>query len=318
MKLLIIFAILSIIIDSPVAANDTMASLDGSGIRFEKSQDISVESEDLYISPTKIKVAYVFINESNERILATMAFPLPRLITEIDLENIPIQIPKQSENFVDFSVRANGELVEYKVLNKAFCEGKDITARLNALSIPISPLAENHQSAINHLSSEIKDDLLKDDCLFPMDMDGKVLSRWETQTIFYWQQLFPPGEKVKIEHQYIPVVGGNYGDAESLLRQNRVSHCIDKYTEKGIYKMANSEDSLTYAWKLAYLLTPAANWKGPVKDFRLTLDKADPENIISVCFDGFKKTSPTTFSAQYINFEPDKDLEMLIISKKPL
>ena len=62
-----------------------------------------------------------------------------------------------------------------------------------------------------------------------------------------------------------------------------------------------------------YVLKSGANWKGPIKDFRLVVEKDKPENFVSFCMDGVKKISPTRFEVRKANFEPANDLSILIV-----
>ena len=65
---------------------------------------------------------------------------------------------------------------------------------------------------------------------------------------------------------------------------------------------------------LGYVLSSGANWKGPIKDFRLVVDKGAPDKLISFCMSGVKKISPTQFEVKKKNFEPKNDLNILIVN----
>ena len=60
------------------------------------------------------------------------------------------------------------------------------------------------------------------------------------------------------------------------------------------------------------MLKSGANWKGPIKDFRLVLDKDKPGNLLSFCMTGVKKISPTRFEVRKTDFEPNQDIRILI------
>jgi hypothetical protein len=66
-----------------------------------------------------------------------------------------------------------------------------------------------------------------------------------------------------------------------------------------------------------YILKTAANWKGPIKKFRLTLVKASPKDRISVCIADTRRVSPTTFEVVRENFVPTEDLKVLFIPGPP-
>jgi len=94
--------------------------------------------------------------------------------------------------------------------------------------------------------------------------------------------------------------------------------CLDqsarKAIEKKILKKADKIDQSTYFHFVSYILTTANNWKKPIKDFYLILEK--PENaIMSLCFSHkLIKTSPTRFESHIEDFVPKKDLKIYFIS----
>ena len=47
--------------------------------------------------------------------------------------------------------------------------------------------------------------------------------------------------------------------------------------------------------------------------FRLVVDKGKPDNLVSFCMDGVRKISPTQFEVRKTNFEPRRDLPVLIV-----
>ena len=69
--------------------------------------------------------------------------------------------------------------------------------------------------------------------------------------------------------------------------------------------------------RIAYVLTTGANWSGPIGDFRLTVDKGEPDSLVSFCADGVKKIAPTVFEVRHANFTPTRDLDVLILYRPP-
>ena len=65
--------------------------------------------------------------------------------------------------------------------------------------------------------------------------------------------------------------------------------------------------------RIEYLLTPAANWATPIGTFHLTVDKGDPNAIVSFCGTGVTRTSPTTFELTETDFYPTQELDILIV-----
>ena len=73
----------------PTAAfpNDSAAELSIGGLRFTRTNEITIDSEELRLSIDRVDVRYQFTNTSGKPVTLTVAFPLP----DIDLaeaENI--------------------------------------------------------------------------------------------------------------------------------------------------------------------------------------------------------------------------------------
>lgn len=47
---------------------------------------------------------------------------------------------------------------------------------------------------------------------------------------------------------------------------------------------------------VSYILMTANNWQGAIIDFKFTVKKQNPKDVVSLCFDGeLKKTDQLTF-----------------------
>ena len=72
----------------------------------------------------------------------------------------------------------------------------------------------------------------------------------------------------------------------------------------------------TESW-ISYIWSTGANWGGPIGKFHLTIDKGDPKNLVSFCWDGkVTKTGPTTFEMEATDWYPPygRELEILILN----
>ena len=70
---------------TPSRADDSTAALKAGGLVLEKTDKIALVSEDLYLSPTAVKVAYRFRNVTNADIETTVAFAMPDVSRLVDL-----------------------------------------------------------------------------------------------------------------------------------------------------------------------------------------------------------------------------------------
>lgn len=99
--------------------------------------------------------------------------------------------------------------------------------------------------------------------------------------------------------------------------------CVDQAFLRGYdrkrYRADGSvnDDVLPQENWIEYLLSPGANWRGPIGRFRLTVDKGYPDRLVSLCMDGMKKISPTRFEVVKTDYEPDRDLDVLFVALIP-
>jgi hypothetical protein len=134
-----------------------------------------------------------------------------------------------------------------------------------------------------------------------------------------------------LEQSYQPVTGETFFSEMELAppEKGEMSYaqnfCFDAGTraeiekQLAVSKKANHQDgALLLAFTTDYVLTTGNNWKGPIGHFHLTLDKAKPDNVLSLCWDGdLRKTGATTFEATRENFSPGRDIHLLVLQQHP-
>lgn len=310
----------------PASANDSTAALGAGGITLTETNDIRMATEDLFISRRVVRVAYTFVNDTDKPITTRVAFPLPEAnLEELSESDVGWQT-EDLKNVVDFRLKVGGKKVAPVLEEKAILKGKDVTAQLKKLGLPIVPRAFVVSDAIKRLPKAAQDELKRDGLA---DIDGDwAMPKWTVKNTYHWEQTFPPRKTLAVTHEYKPVVGGSFlpssfvFDKPAPVQADEFykTFCVDDGTlaalgkrmkaaqkKQGEYAMLNSS-------YVDYLLTTGKNWKGPIGRFKLTIDKDKSDNIISLCFDGIRKTGATRFTAERIDFEPEKDLSVLIVS----
>ncbi|WP_246765241.1 DUF4424 domain-containing protein [Aminobacter sp. SR38] len=313
---------------APASANDTTAQLGAGGLIIGRSDQIAMESEDLFISPEKVTVDYVFRNNSDKDVETLVAFPMP------DIEGSPyanVDIPVDaSDNFLGFSVSIDGQEVKPELQHSAFAVGLDIGKELDANGVPYFPFGDATLKALEKLSSEVAADWQNRGLIALNEYDdgsGMKSVReplWQLHSAYWWRASFPAGKPVKVAHSYKPSVGGTAGVSfytdgkfQGQYDGYKRKYCLDESFERAVEKAAkNSGDGFppyTETW-LSYVLTTGGNWAlGTIGKFRLTIDKGDPANIVSFCGAGVKKVGLTTFEMTATDFYPERDIEILIL-----
>lgn len=308
---------------APVVANDSTATMRAGGLVLEKTDGITMLSEDLFVSAKEIRVKYRFLNHTSEPITTLVAFPMPDITggVEGDLGG-RLDDP---DHVVPFITWVGDYAVWTQVEHKAVFNGADITEQLTALGLPLAPHLETTRTALAALPTAALDALAAQGLVSVDTYDAgegpqrEIHGLWTLKTTHYWEQSFYPGEEVAIEHLYAPAIGGagysmlsgNYDTPEGLA-EYRETYCTDDAFVAAARRKQAAGYYLSETW-VDYVLVTGANWSGPIRDFRLVVDKGSADNLVSFCGEGVTKISPTQFEVRRSNYTPTRDLSVLIV-----
>jgi hypothetical protein len=344
MRLTTAISALMLAVAPAALANDGFGGLTATGLQFSETTDVQMLSEDLYLSLDTIKVAYVFRHGGDEDVTGEVIFPLPPInlaaISESEFAIDTADLDK--ENIVGFTAKVDGKAIAVStdriaVKDPAYDEsrkasanyetpGEDITALLKSMGIPLSLNIDLVSAKLKALPQAAKDTLTAKELAF-FGEDGEAMAMWSIIERYHWTQTFAHGKDVKIEHSYRSAPPGGIfvwnapkarepGDYQETLIKK---YCIDAGTQSAIQKALTPSDDGLYssgiAYYLDYVLTTANTWAGPIGTFKLTIDKGDAKNVLSLCIDGIKKTGPTTFVVEKKDFTPQRDLNLLIVKR---
>ncbi len=314
-------------IAAPIAANDSEAEIALGGLVLKRSDAITLDSEDLYISAQHVRVQYRFTNVSDQDIETLVSFPLPP-----QPDRYPdggLMDTASDWSTLNFQTRVNGELVPFDIITQAEANGKPVGDALGRRGWPLYWYEDD--AILQKIAALPPFDLadLARRGVLRFDKDSSTYHpNWQAVTHVTRRQVFPAGQTISVEHSYTPVVGGSVGgslmptirqEMPEILTDYQDRYCVDANFLAGFDKkvMGGSEEQrwgLSETW-LGYVLKSGANWSGPIADFRLVVDKGAPTNLVSFCMDGpVTKISPTQFEVRRTNFEPTRDLDILIIN----
>ncbi|HAU29557.1 MAG TPA: hypothetical protein DCW68_05535 [Rhodospirillaceae bacterium] len=321
---------LAAMLPAAARANDSSAMLGAGGIVLVANDMVRLESEDLFISPSEIRIRYEFLNEGTEDFTTEVAFPLP----DIDLAMLSetgIATPTDDPvNFVGFSVQVDGRPVEFSGEMRAFAGDKDVTALLVAQAIPVSRFVEGFYETLQQADEDARK-VLSDAGVVFWDDFGNVYPKWTMRTIYHWQQLFPVGKKVVVEHRYKPVLGLSFFsgyDLEALHAAPEAeedmgwsigkAYCMTPQQEEVVKSMLEHLQGQDYpvlsSAVLQYILTTANNWSGPIGRFRMEVALDRPKQVMATCMKGLVEETPgkLVFSAR--GFVPEHEVDLLFLN----
>lgn len=334
-------------------ANDSSSVLAAGGLVLVKTDAISIEREDLTLSPRQVRVRYEMRNKGASPVALRVAFPLPELPVDtpggLDIADRngevvahAIDLPtSERPNFLGFAVWANGKYVEPEVEVRALLpDGRNIAAELREIggwSLVTSPrLLVDIADLRSHVGAryDVGPSMLRQlRALGAIAGTDAAWAAWKTYVTFHWLQTFAPGVTI-IEHRYLPAVGrflfnrsngtwvgGAVGEPDNLDK----AYCIDKTTSRALDNLA-SQDRNGYlnGVSLAYILTTGANWSGPIRTFHLTVDGQTPPpgggkvRTLSLCSEmPLRQTAPMRLEGTVRDYVPNSDLRVLMAVSPP-
>jgi hypothetical protein len=303
------------------SANDSTAMTSAGGLVLTRTDAIDMVSEDLFVSYEQVRVHYVFRNRTPNDVTTTVAFPMPdRDLSQ--LGHADVGYPS------DFHTTVAGRPVTAALERHAVARGRDQTALLTSLHIPLVPDADgiaHIQAALAALPAARQAELRRLGLMGNDEFSTEtIVPTWTVRDIWHWQQRFPAGRDLIVDHNYRPGAGSSPGlqmatpsyrrTAEG--REEVATYCpdpgflatIDRWNRQE--SMSNEIDNET----ISYVLTTGGNWRSPIGSFRLVVDKGDARNIVSFCGEGVRRISPTQFEMRRTNWRPTRNLEVLIVS----
>jgi hypothetical protein len=318
----------------PALGNDSTAELSIGGLIFVHNDSVEMTSEDLAISAKEVTVRYRFFNKSETDVTVLVAFPMPDITVEGQDQNISVPTD-DPVNLLAFATAVNGKPITTKVEQRVIAAGLDRTQMLRTLGLPLAPHLAGTNAALERLPADKWDELLRvglaeiEEYDSGQGMKKHLAARWTLQTTHYWEQTFPSRAETAIEHRYKPSVGASV--QTSLGSPDATKEpWYDEYKEKYCFdfeflaalerarKAANSKTGGPFGEeRIDYILKTGANWSGPIKQFRLVVDKGAADSLVSFCGEDVKKIGETQFEMKKTDYTPDGNLAVLILKKLP-
>ncbi|MDB5525928.1 MAG: hypothetical protein JWM58_3691 [Rhizobium sp.] len=308
-------------------ANDTTALLKTGGLEFVKTFEISMEEEKLYISPKEVRVDYIYRNTSEKPVTTYVAFPMPDIEGQMDA--MVDAGNTASDNFLGFSVVQDGVEIKPSLQQSVYAAAIDMTDIVKAAKVPLNPLGDATRAALKALPQDTLDDwltrgLITQDIFADEGAVKAYIPLWTLKSAYWWKTTFPVGKDTHVSHKYRTSVGGTvaitYLDEGKpkgqYYEEYRKKYCVDdafvKVSQKLLEDAAEGKPYYFENW-ISYILTTGNNWMGPIKKFTLTVDKGEPDNYVSFCGTGVKKTGDTTFQMTATDFSPERELDILLL-----
>lgn len=227
-------------------------------------------------------------------------------------------------SFINFERTVNGEVYGYEYRNQAFLpNNKDITEFLRRHDIPLSI---QYLRGFMNAGKLNTDRALKNKIQKLGLLDKKGEPRWRTQTTYFWTQYFEPKQETLVTHTYRPRPGYHWLEAKSPKTLGDVKfqfrgvpspsfkdYCVSPEMEGSLLHFLQSREA-SRVIEMQYILKTGANWKGPIKKFRLEITPPKGTAHTLFCWKGPLQTGADGKIVSEINdFKPDQDLRILFV-----
>lgn len=313
-------------------ANGSPSEFAAGGVVFREAADIAIAREDLYVSVDLVRVSYVYRSDAKDTQNVTIAFPMPPVPVD---PGGPYPLAGFNEadprNYMAFAVKVDGKQVVAKLHEYAYVGQEDVSELVKAsgLSLFIPPAG-----SASDMIKALPANKLQSLCDRGIVSRGRVVRGvvqawtpgsddpphysplWSYQSVYEWRQSFPPGPTT-VEVSYRPLTGES-DDCGSEPVREVAKYCIDEGVRSAIAKR-RAAGQICAITTLGYILTTAQNWKGPIGEFNLIVDKSTKEehirsgvyDLVAFCPGGAKRTSATQFTWTAKGFTPERDLNVM-------
>jgi hypothetical protein len=96
----------------------------------------------------------------------------------------------------------------------------------------------------------------------------------------------------------------------------RREYCLTDEFLRDLDKIAGSSKANTAMLqerRISYVLKTGANWAGPIKSFRLLIDKGSA--LVSYCAGALNSSSRQALDVSAVDFTPTRDLKLLFVDR---
>jgi len=296
-----LFALLFSPISSHAYDGPVLIKLKATGLQIGVRPNIPAQSTTIKMSKDLVNIRYELKNVGEKDLTSYLYFSLPA-IQPRHADNRAAFAQPLGDNPVRLDVKVNGEAIDFQTQQRAVYMGLDISDKLRASGLPLSPFGSDLTKAMKALSSKTLSDL----------SDQGIVSHWgaswDLMTTHYWRQDFPAKQTQNIEISYKPVFGMfvdsflKMGDkiVLGLEAENSDFLCMTKAQKMELnarFAHAKTEegDRPYTIFPIIFDLVNVNKQYGSIGKLSFQIETKNPGDIVSVCGGDFKKTGPKNF-----------------------
>ncbi len=307
-------AVLPLLGASDAHANGAVSEFAAGGVTFKHENAIAIAREDLDIGVSRIHVHYVFRSSAHKPLVRTIGFPLAKVPQDDSSDGISntSQAGDKGDirNYMDFKVSVNGKPVtRLKHHEYAWLDGKNVTAKLHRLGVPIYAGTAALFAKLAQLPAPTVRALARDKLVEGDKVDHWLVPQWLYQSVYEWRQTFAPG-RTEVDISYTPLIGAsNAYEAYAPGGSEAGAYCLGDAVKRKFATLQAKDEPAPEPSTVGYILKTARNWHGPIGEFHLTI--TDKNAFHSFCVPKGLQRAAGGKGWEAKNFVPESDLHFI-------
>ena len=265
---------------SAVAADGT-TELAAGGLIYAGLPHLVTDMEEIVIAADRVRVAYGVRNTSEANVSLLAAFALPDVdMAALDgtpLDN-PSYDPANPANYVGFSARADGQLVDLFFESRALALGLiDATDTLKALKLPLYPLSPGLGEQIKALDPATQSMMIARSLV--RLADGQFEPFWTLKTTLFWIEPFAPSQTRTLAIEYRPIAGTPHW-TEDTASTLKLRYCVPDAVASSLDTRA-AQGEPPSLMSVHYLASAGATLRGASAKWKLAVETTGKQSAFS-------------------------------------
>jgi hypothetical protein len=311
-------AMLALLLAAGPARADQLADSLATGAPVLAAGDgIDLVSREIEIARGAVRVRSVYRNRGPRDVTRALSFRLPDRLSEFEASQLAFA--------ANVRTLVDGRPAPLTGGPRALAGETDHSDEIRRLGLPILYLGDAFEPVSRALAALPRADQERLAALQLIEIfettDGtrQLMPRWTIREAWTWDQVFPAGRDVVVEHVFAPGIAGEIevGVNSQALRNSEYGqgmirdYCLGDEA-LAAYDRLSAPRGDDYPGVGQYRLTyDFAGAEAPIAEFRLTVDAGAEGNVASFCGEGVRRVGPSRFELRRSNWRPAGPLRII-------
>ena len=296
-------------------AQDGITPVGIGGLVVDKLYPIQLDRENVHITGKEVIVDSQFHNISSEDMTRVVTLPIAPVGPELYAGYFLNLFNYQDNSSFDPVITVDGKPIVAKLEVRATAGFLDVTERLKALNVNLLPgLA---QRALFGLTAKQKQEL--EELGVVVGGVDNPYPNWTVRLTYYWVQSFPGNKTLSIRHVYSLGLGEWRFDPEMRYSYgySRIL-CIDDALRQYLRQAEKEGRHWESVRQIVYSVPQIPGQRERVGEFRIAVDKRDPDAAVSICSEGIVTSLPAGSAMIKQQFDSAAEIRVVIFEPRQM